>query len=77
MCVQSSWKLLHYTLFFSQALAQEPDPALIQCTLDVRGGCVPRLTENSENPRIIYAPSLVTPLSEKHFLVSVHPTVSV
>jgi hypothetical protein len=33
---------------------------------------------NSKNPRIIDAPSLVTPLSEKHlFKVNVHPTVNV
>jgi hypothetical protein len=50
----------------------------IQCSLDIRGGCDPRVTTKSKKPGIIDAPSLVTPLSEKHFFkVNVHPTVSV
>jgi hypothetical protein len=49
----------------------------VQCSLDIREGCVPRLTVNSKKPHIIYALSLVTPLSEKHFLkVNVHPTTA-
>jgi hypothetical protein len=51
---------------------------IVQCSLNIRGACVPRLTANSENPRIIDAPTLVTPLSEKHFLsVSVQCSIEV